>query len=79
MGDLVVQQFESVDGFAANDRNEFDLFAEVEGESTEFDQANAVWLESIGAIVLGAETYKMFVTYWPTRAADHELVDPADG
>lgn len=76
MSDLVVQQFVSVDGFAANDRNEFDLFEGVEGESTEFDRANAAWLESAGAIVLGAETYKMFVTYWPTPAADQELVGP---
>ena len=48
MGDLVVQQFVSADGFAANDRNEFDLFDRVEGDSSEFDQSNLEWLETVG-------------------------------
>ena len=62
MGDLVVQQFVSADGFAANDRGEFDLFDGLESDSSEFDQSNLEWLESVGAIVLGAETYRMFAT-----------------
>ena len=69
MGDLVVQQFVSADGFAANDPNEFDLFDSVEGDSAEFDQSNLEWLEGVGAIVLGAATYQMFVGYWPTPRA----------
>ena len=69
MGDLVVQQFVSADGFAANDQNEFDLFDSVEGDSAEFDQSNLEWLEGVGAIVLGAATYQMFVGYWPTPRA----------
>lgn len=71
-----MQQFVSADGFAANDRNEFDLFDGVEGDSTEFDQSNLEWLETVGAIVLGASTYRMFAGYWPTPAADGELVAP---
>ena len=59
MGQLVVQQFVSADGFAANDRNEFDLFDHVEGDSSAFDRSNLEWLEGIGAIVLGANTYGM--------------------
>ena len=76
MGDLVVQQFVSADGFAANDENEFDLFDGVEGDSTEFDQSNLEWLESVGAIILGASTYRMFASYWPTPQSDGELVAP---
>jgi dihydrofolate reductase len=76
MGDLVVQQFVSADGFAANDQNEFDLFDGVEGESSEFDQSNLEWLERVGAIILGARTYRMFASYWPTPAADGEIVAP---
>ncbi len=74
MGKLVVQQFVSTDGFAANDQNEFDLFDNVEGDSREFDQTNLEWLESVGAIILGASTYRMFSSYWPTPAADGEIV-----
>lgn len=76
MGYLVVQQFVSADGFAANDQNEFDLFDGVEGDSTEFDQSNLRWLDSVGAIVLGASPYRMFSGYWPTPRADDELVGP---
>jgi dihydrofolate reductase len=76
MGDLVLQQFVSVDGFAANDRNEFDLFDGMEGDSSEFDRANLEWLETVGAIVLGASTYRMFSGYWPTPRAEGELVAP---
>lgn len=43
MGNLIVQQFVSADGVAANDRDEFD---------------------------------RMYAGYWPTPAADHELVGP---
>lgn len=76
MGRLVVQQFVSADGFAANDRNEFTLFDNVEFPSHDFDESNLAWLESVGAIVLGADTYRMFVDYWPTPASDSELVGP---
>lgn len=76
MGHLVVQQFVSADGFAANDQNEFTLFDDVEGDSGEFDRSNLVWLERVGAIVLGADTYRMFASYWPTPAANSELVGP---
>jgi dihydrofolate reductase len=76
MGDLVVQQFVSADGYAANARNEFDLFDRIEGDSTEFDRRNVEWLARVGAVVLGAETYRMFAGYWPTSAAAHEVVAP---
>jgi dihydrofolate reductase len=76
MGKLVVQQFVSVDGYAANERNEFDLFATIEGSSHDFDQSNLKWRDSVGLIVLGAETYRMFSEYWPTAAANAELVAP---
>jgi dihydrofolate reductase len=76
MGQLVVQQFISADGFAANDQNEFDLFDAVEGDSAEFDRSNLEWLETVGAIILGASTYRMFSSYWPTPQADHEILAP---
>lgn len=42
----------------------------------EFELRNLAWLETIGAIILGAETYRMFAGYWPTPRADHELIGP---
>ena len=74
MGRLVVQQFVSADGFAANDDGEFTLFDTVEGDTGEFDRSNLEWLRSVGAIALGATTYRMFAAYWPTPASHNELV-----
>lgn len=76
MGNLTIQQFVSADGFAANERNEFTLFDDFAGDPSEFDRSNLAWLEGVGAIVLGANTYRMFADYWPTPASDHELVAP---
>ena len=77
MGKLIVQQFVSADGYAADDSGEFDLFSTVEGDSAGFDRANAAWIDDVGAILIGRRTYQEFVTYWPTDAAKHEVVsDP---
>ena len=74
MGKLVMQQFISADGFAADDQNEFTLFESIEGDSDEFDKNNLEWLGTVGAIILGASTYQMFASYWPTPQSDHEVV-----
>lgn len=79
MGKLVVQQFVSADGFAADTHNQFTLFDHMDGDSgdtADFNQSNRAWLDSVGAIVLGADTYRMFVEYWPTSASDGEIVAP---
>ncbi|PRY69036.1 dihydrofolate reductase [Glaciihabitans tibetensis] len=77
MGNVVVQQFVSVDGFAANDRGEFDILEGLDGDSSDFDRSNLGWIEQAGAIVLAARTYEMFVAYWPTPVAVHEVVAPS--
>ena len=74
MGNLVVQQFVTADGFAANLDNEFTAYELLEGGTTEFDRSQADWLESVDAMVLGASTYRMFVGYWPTPAAAGEVI-----
>lgn len=76
MGRLVVQQFVSADTFAADDAGEMSFMSAVEGDTSEFDRRNAAWLETTGAIVLGAATYRMFVEYWPTPQSEHEVVAP---
>jgi dihydrofolate reductase len=74
MARLVLQQFVSADGFAADADGQFTLFDRVEGDPTEFDRANQRWLDSVGLILLGATTYAEFVRYWPTPAAQQEVV-----
>ena len=77
MGNIVVQQFVTADGFAANAHGEFDILEALDGDSADFDRSNLGWIEKSGAIVLGARTYEMFASYWPTPAAVHELVAPS--
>ena len=73
MGTLLVHQFVSVDGFAGDESGQFTLF-DGAGASDELDNDTLARLESVDAIVLGADTYRMFVSYWPTPDSDQELL-----
>lgn len=61
MGQLVVQEFVTADGFAANTNNEFTAYEMLEGGTAEFDRNQLAWLDTVDAMVLGASTYRMFV------------------
>jgi dihydrofolate reductase len=74
MGHLVVQQFVTADGFAANLDNEFTAYELLEGGTDEFDRSQAEWLAGVDAMVLGANTYRIFAGYWPTPAAAGEVI-----
>jgi len=77
MGQLVVQEFVSADGFAADANNEFTFYELLDGGTAEFDRSQLKWLETVDAMVLGANTYRMFVEYWPTPASKDEIITPA--
>ena len=74
MGHLVVQQFVTLDGFAANLDNEFTAYELLDGGTEEFDRSQVAWLEGVDAMVLGANTYRLFVGYWPTPEAAGESI-----
>lgn len=77
MGHLVVQEFVTVDGFAADANNEFTVYETLEGGTGEFDRSQLAWLQTVDAMVLGASTYRMFAEYWPTPASDGQIIAPA--
>ena len=77
MGQLVVQEFVTADGFAANTNNEFTAYEMLDGGTAEFDRSQLAWLETVDAMVLGAATYRMFAEFWPTPAATGEIIAPA--
>jgi dihydrofolate reductase len=77
MGQLVVQEFVSADGFAADANNEFTFYELLDGGTAEFDRSQLNWLGGVDAMVLGANTYRMFVEYWPTPASKDEIIAPA--
>lgn len=74
MGRLVVQQFVTADGFAANLDNEFTAYELLDGGTDEFDRSQVTWLETVQAMVLGANTYRLFAGYWPTPEAAEEVI-----
>ncbi|WP_430647135.1 dihydrofolate reductase family protein [Agromyces sp. GXS1127] len=64
---LIVEQIVSADGYAADAEGGIGFFEAVPGlEATDQDQLD--FLEGVDAILLGANTYRMFADYWP--AAD---------
>ena len=77
MGQLVVQEFVTADGFAADSNNEFRAYEMLEGGTAEFNRSQLGWLDTVDAMVLGASTYRMFVEYWPTPSSDGEIIAPA--
>ncbi|WP_426301956.1 dihydrofolate reductase family protein [Arthrobacter sp. R-11] len=77
MGQLVVQQFVTADGFAADRNNEFKAYELLDGGTAEFEQSQLEWLSSVETMVLGANTYWMFVEYWPTEASAQDAIAPA--
>ena len=44
--------------------------------SDEIDNETLARLESVDAIVLGANTYRMFADFWPLPASDDEILAP---
>lgn len=76
MGQLVVQEFVSADGFASAADNTFGFHDQVQGSWDDFDANHLAWVESASAVVLGAHTYREFVEFWPTPASDSEVLAP---
>jgi dihydrofolate reductase len=67
---LVVQEFVSVDGFAAGPGGDIGFIP----EATEGDDGVAEnqmrFVDTVDTIVLGRVTYEMFAGYWPTATGD---------
>ncbi len=73
MGRLTVEQIVSVDGYAADAEGGIGFFEAVdEVDSNDADQL--AFLEHVDAIVLGANTYRMFAAYWPYADPEVERV-----
>lgn len=80
MRKVIVQEFTTIDGFAAGPNGEIDFIAEfaaadpTAGEHVD-DQLR--FLETIDTILLGAVTYRMFAEYWPSQTPETERIADA--
>src|SRR5688572_215163 len=73
MRKVIFQQWVSIDGYAA-DKNGEVRFIESSTDSKYSDQEQLKWLDTIDTIILGANTYKLFVEFWPTATNDQEVI-----
>lgn len=69
-----MHQFVSVDGFAADANNEFTIYPQDLHSSGEIDLDTLDRLKSVAVILLGATTYRLFASFWPTPASAAELL-----
>jgi dihydrofolate reductase len=73
MRKLIFQQFLSLDGYAADKDHETKFFDQGEFDK-ESDEDLLAEMERFDNILLGANTYKMFVEYWPTDQSKDQIV-----
>ncbi|WP_406247658.1 dihydrofolate reductase family protein [Microbacterium sp. M] len=73
MGILTVEQIVSVDGYAAEPDGGIGFMDAADvGNANDDDQLE--FLRDVDAILLGADTYRMFAGYWPTADPGIEVV-----
>jgi len=73
MGKVIVEQIVTVDGYASDKDGGIGFF-DAAGDFKDAEPEQMKMMESIGAIVFGTTTYKMFADYWPTADEKVEKV-----
>jgi dihydrofolate reductase len=81
MRKVVVQQFVTLDGYAAGPNGELDFVTEsaaaADPTSGPFVQNQLAFIESLDTILLGAVTYRMFAEYWPKQTTETQAIADA--
>ena len=73
MRKLILQEWVTVNGFAAGPAGEIDFFTAPE-LSNGVDDDLLHFIDTLDLILLGAATYRMFADYWPEATTDKEPV-----
>jgi dihydrofolate reductase len=81
MRKVVVQQFVTIDGYAAGPNGELDFVTETgaaaDPTSGPFVEEQLAFIESLDTILLGAVTYRMFAAYWPEQTTETQAIADA--
>jgi dihydrofolate reductase len=75
MRKLIVEEWLSLDGFAADRNGKTDFFPTTQ-ENRQSDEDQLKFLEKIDTVLLGRKTYQIFVDFWPTSASKDEMIAP---
>ncbi|MFT3932026.1 MAG: dihydrofolate reductase family protein [Chitinophagaceae bacterium] len=73
MRKLIFQEWLSLDGFAADAKGEV-KFIESAALNKYSDDDLLKMMDNIDAILLGANTYRLFVDFWPTATTAQEVI-----
>lgn len=67
MRKLIVQEFITIDGFAAKENNSLDFMPQAADAPTENSVEQHQWqfMDSIDTVLVGRNTYELFAAYWP--------------
>jgi dihydrofolate reductase len=77
---VVVQEFVTLDGYAAGPNGELDFIessTHLDATGGDFVEAQRDFIGTIDSILLGATTYRMFAGYWPEQTTDTEAIADA--
>jgi dihydrofolate reductase len=75
MRKLIVEEWISLDGYAADANGQLDFFTSLTPEQNKHsDLDQLTFLEGIGTILFGRITYQLFADYWPTAASKGEII-----
>ena len=73
MRKLIIEEWISLDGYVIDQHGKLDFFPE--NETNKFaDKDQLTFLEDADTILLGRNTYDLFVNYWPTVTTDKEII-----
>jgi dihydrofolate reductase len=73
MRKLIFQEWISMDALAA-DKNGSVTFIESTTLNKYSDIDQLRWLDTVDTILLGANTYKLFIEFWPTATTGQEII-----
>jgi dihydrofolate reductase len=68
---IILQQFSTIDGLAANERGDTDFVSEYSQQPDEsFIHEATEFLDTVDTMILGRKTYELFAGYWPDASGD---------
>ena len=73
MRKLILEEWLSLDGYAADKNGKLDFFPSTEANKYS-DQDQLKLLDSVDTILLGRKTYELFADFWPTATTDTEII-----
>src|SRR5215211_8997046 len=73
MRKLILEEWISLDGYAADKNGKLDFFPPTE-QNKYSDRDQLKFLDTIDTILLGRVTYELFVDFWPTATTDAEVI-----